>query len=186
MGTLEDISEDVFKGYEKKAKVEMPLISDKERVTTFVEIETGFSRAKAKEEAERCLECGCEAANECKLRLYSTEYGADQSYFAGDIRNFQNDQSHATIKMEVNKCINCGACVRACAEIKGFNVLSYVGRGFTTRMVSPFGRSLVDTICDGCGECVNVCPTAGIMYKNGAEKEIGKGFKKGAENETGL
>ena len=180
MGALEDISEEVFKGYEKKPKVEMPLISDNERVTTFTEIETGFSRINAKEEAERCLECGCEAANECKLRIYSTEYGADQSYFAGDIRDFQNDHSHAAIKMEVNKCINCGACVRACAEIKGFNVLAYVGRGFGTRMVSPFGRSLVDTICDGCGECVTVCPTAGIMYQKGVKKEIVEGPIKGA------
>ena len=170
MGALEDIDEEVFKGYGKKAKVEMPLISDTERRTTFVEIETGFNRVNAKEEAERCLECGCEAANECKLRIYSTEYGADQSYFAGDIRDFQNDHTHASIKMEVNKCINCGACVRACAEIKGFNVLAYVGRGFTTRMVTPFGRSLVDTICDGCGECVAVCPTAGIMYQKGVEE----------------
>jgi formate dehydrogenase major subunit len=178
MGALEDISEEVFKGYEKKPRVEMPLVSDNERVTTFVEIETGFSLPNAKSEAERCLECGCEAVDECKLRIYSTEYGADQSYFAGDIRDFQNDHTHSMIKMEVNKCINCGACVRACAEIKHFNVLAYVGRGFTTRMVSPFGRSLVDTICDGCGECVTVCPTAGIMYKKGARKET--------VNETGL
>ncbi len=178
MGALEDISEDVFKGYEKQSKVEMPLIGDKERITTFTEIETGFARDKAKSEAERCLECGCDAADECKLRIYSTEYGADQSYFAGDIRDFQNDHTHADIKMEVNKCINCGACVRACAEIKGFNVLAYVGRGFGTRMVSPFGRSLVDTICDGCGECVTVCPTAGIMYKRGAKAVVEEGANK--------
>ncbi|MEA1911798.1 MAG: 4Fe-4S dicluster domain-containing protein, partial [Spirochaetota bacterium] len=146
----------------------------------FREIETGFTRDKAREEAGRCLECGCEAADECKLRIYATEYGADQSYFAGDIRDFQNDYTHPSIKMEVNKCINCGACVRACAEIKGFNVLAYVGRGFSTRMVAPFGRSLVDTTCDGCGECVDVCPTAGIMYQKGAEKEPIEGPKKGA------
>ena len=60
---------------------------------------------------------------------------------------------------------NCAACVRACAEAKGLNVLALVNRGFATRMLAPFGRSLVDTPCDGCGECVKVCPTAGIMKK---------------------
>jgi ferredoxin len=32
-------------------------------------------------------------------------------------------------------------------------------------MRAPFGRSLVDTACDGCGECVKVCPTASLLLK---------------------
>jgi len=165
MGPLDQVSEELFKGIEKVDKVKMPVLEKKKRVTTFEEIETGFSKEKAREDAARCLECGCDAADSCKLREYSTRYNADQLYFGGEIRKYQIDYSHEKIKMEINKCINCGACVRACAEIKGFNVLSYVGRGFTTRMTAPFGRSLVNTSCDGCGECVNVCPTAGIMFK---------------------
>lgn len=165
MGPLEEVSEELFKGIPKVTKVEMPVLEKTKRVTTFEEIETGFSREKARTDAARCLECGCDAADSCKLRDYSTRYNADQLYFGGEIRTYQVDYSHEKIKMEINKCINCGACVRACAEIKGFNVLSFVGRGFTTRMTAPFGRSLVNTSCDGCGECVNVCPTAGIMFK---------------------
>lgn len=165
MGALEDVSEDIFTGYEKTAKVAMPAIEAKERTTTFKEIETGFSREEARKEAARCLECGCDAVDNCKLRTYATRYNADQLYFGGEVRKYQVDYSHEKIKMEINKCINCGACVRACTEIKGLSVLSFVGRGFTTRMTAPFGRSLVDTACDGCGECVAVCPTAGIMFK---------------------
>lgn len=165
MGALEDVSEDIFTGYEKTAKVVMPVIDQVERTTTFKEIETGFSREEARKEAARCLECGCDAADDCKLRTYATRYNADQLYFGGEVRKYQVDYSHEKIKMEINKCINCGACVRACAEIKGLSVLSFAGRGFTTRMTAPFGRSLVDTACDGCGECVAVCPTAGIMFK---------------------
>ena len=69
------------------------------------------------------------------------------------------------VKLETGKCISCGSCVRACAEIKGFHVFSFVNRGFVTRMRAPFGRSLVDTTCDGCGECVKVCPTAALREK---------------------
>jgi predicted molibdopterin-dependent oxidoreductase YjgC len=65
--------------------------------------------------------------------------------------------------MQTGKCINCAACVRACAEVKGLHALGLVNRGFATRMLAPFGESLVGTKCDGCGECVKVCPTAGIM-----------------------
>ncbi len=165
MGALEDVSEDLFIGIEKAEKVKMPVLEKTRRITTFEEMETGFSKEEARAEAARCLECGCDAADDCKLRTYATRFNADQQYFGGEIRQYQVDYSHEKIKMEINKCINCGACVRACAEIKGLSVLSFVGRGFTTRMTAPFGRSLVDTACDGCGECVAVCPTAGIMFK---------------------
>ncbi|MEW5817318.1 MAG: FAD-dependent oxidoreductase, partial [Spirochaetota bacterium] len=167
MGALNEISESVFEGYEKRRRIRMPLIPDIERSTTFREIETGFDPVEARKEAERCLKCGCEAADDCKLREYSTRYGAEQNLFKGERREYRLDKSHAKIKMEIHKCISCGSCVRACAEIKGLNVFSFVNRGFKTRMTAPFGRSLVDTACDGCGECVKVCPTAGVMGKKG-------------------
>jgi formate dehydrogenase major subunit len=147
----------------------MPVISDRERTTTETEVETGFIPSEAAKEAQRCLECGCDYEADCKLRQYSTVYGADQNYFGPPAtdgrRAYQVDLSHSEIKMETGKCINCAACVRACAEVKGLNILSIVNRGFATRMLAPFGQSLVDSKCDGCGECVKVCPTAGIMKK---------------------
>jgi formate dehydrogenase major subunit len=144
----------------------MPVISDKERRTTFKEVETGFaSQDEARREAERCLSCGCEGADDCKLREYATVFNADQQLFDGEKREYHRDDSHEQVRLETHKCIACGSCVRACAEIKGLDVLSFVGRGFMTRMTAPFGRSLVNTECDGCGECVKVCPTAAFMKK---------------------
>ena len=46
----------------------MPAISDNERLITEKEVETGFVPAAARKEAERCLECGCDAVKACKLR----------------------------------------------------------------------------------------------------------------------
>jgi formate dehydrogenase major subunit len=169
MGPLDRVSEELFKDAVRQERIKMPAISDKERVTTEQEVDTGFIPAEALEEARRCLECGCDYEADCKLRQYSTVYGADQNYFGptetGGRRDYQVDFSHGEIKMETGKCINCAACVRACAEVKGLDVLSFVNRGFATRMLVPFGQSLVDSKCDGCGECVKVCPTAGIMKK---------------------
>ncbi len=169
MGELKDVSEKLFEDVEKQDKVVMPEITDDVRVSTFTEIETGFSVEAARKEAERCLKCGCDAADDCKLRDYATRYGADQNYFGGERREYEVDKSHELVKMEFSKCINCGNCVRACAEIKGLDVLAYVNRGFVTRMRAPFGKSLVNTTCDGCGECVKVCPTAAVMMKKEAQ-----------------
>lgn len=165
MGRLDEVSAKLFEGVEKQDKVEMPMIKDALRVSTFEEIETGFSVEDARKEAARCLKCGCDAAEDCKLRDYATRYGAEQDYFGGERREYEIDVTHELVKMEFGKCINCGNCVRACAEVKGLDVLAYVNRGFITRMRAPFGRSLVDTACDGCGECVKVCPTAAVVMK---------------------
>jgi formate dehydrogenase major subunit len=165
MGPLDSVPESLFKGKEKAEKIKMPLIDHSLRVSSYTEIEKGFDYEKAIEEAKRCLKCGCDKLEDCKLREYATRYNVDQKVFAGDRRTFTKDVSRPDIKMETGKCITCGSCVRACAEIKGLNVLSFVNRGFATRMTVPFGRSLVDSACDGCGECAKVCPTAAIMMK---------------------
>jgi formate dehydrogenase major subunit len=167
MGPLEGLSAELFTGYTQAERVRIPVISDEERRTTDKEVETGVEPGLAVKEAARCLSCGCDAQKDCKLRRYATRYQGDQGLFeppvSGARRGYSLDESHEKIKLEEHKCINCGACVRACAEIKGLNVLTYINRGFTTRIHVPFGRSLVDTACDGCGECTKVCPTAGIM-----------------------
>ncbi|MDR1231356.1 MAG: FAD-dependent oxidoreductase, partial [Spirochaetaceae bacterium] len=171
MGPLDKVSGELFKDAKQQARITMPVISDGERKTTENEVETGFAAAEARKEAERCLECGCDAVKDCKLREYATKYGADQNYFgpvsqADSRRTYQTDGTHPKILMQTGKCINCAACVRACAEVKGFSVLGLVNRGFATRISVPFGESLAGTRCDGCGECVKVCPTAGIEYKS--------------------
>jgi formate dehydrogenase major subunit len=63
----------------------------------------------------------------------------------GSISKHPIDYSHPFIVRDANKCINCGRCIRTCAEIQGANVLGFIYRGFAAVMAPEFGESLTQT-----------------------------------------
>jgi len=68
---------------------------------------------------------------------------------------------HPRFRSEPTQCILCGLCVRYCAEVKGANALTFVGRGVDRRVA--FIDEVVSTgVCMDCRECFSVCPTGKI------------------------
>ena len=165
-GKLDTLPDEMFAEYPKIAKAKAPSISLEKRKTSFDQVEGSLDEKEMKYEADRCLKCGCDVVSDCKLKEYSEDYNAIATKFMGEMRKYEKDYSHEHIVMETDKCINCSACVRACEEQKGLYVLGYTNRGFDSRIKPALNKSLVDSVCDGCGKCVEVCPTAGIRLKN--------------------
>jgi formate dehydrogenase alpha subunit len=64
--------------------------------------------------------------------------------------------------VDLNKCILCTRCVRACAEVQGRFVWGVADRGAETRIVAGVGGSLLDSRCESCGACVAYCPTGAL------------------------
>ena len=58
----------------------------------------------------------------------------------------------------------CGLCVRVCAEKIGIEAISFVGRGYETRIDTPF--SINSDVCIGCGACAQICPIGTIKVKD--------------------
>lgn len=143
----------------------MPEMDPQERIRTFQEVELGLSEEQVKFEACRCVECGCDVALDCKLQDYCGEYGADQTKYKGEFKRFKEDTRHPYIKLEPNKCINCGRCVRTCADILDVSALGFVNRGFKTIVKPAMEKALAETNCIACGNCVDVCPTGAIVNK---------------------
>lgn len=140
-------------------------LSVAQRVRSFDEVEIGYTQEQVMLETCRCAECGCAVSLACELQDYCTEYGADQKKYAGDFNRYKVDSSHPYIILEANKCINCGRCVRTCADILDIAALGFVYRGFKTIVKPSMEKRLQDTTCVSCGNCVDVCPTGAIVNK---------------------
>ena len=64
-------------------------------------------------------------------------------------------------KSEVTQCILCGLCARYCAEVKGANAITFVGRG-VKRRVAFVDEVVSSGVCMDCRQCFGVCPTGKI------------------------
>jgi formate dehydrogenase major subunit len=163
---VQDVSPQEYEIYSKQAREKMPEIELDKAKSTFREVELGFSEAQARAEASRCVECGCQVNTSCALRNYCSEYQIEPDRFMGSISRHPIDYSHPYILRDANKCINCGRCIRTCAEIQGANVLGFIYRGFAAVMAPEFGESLSKTTCLSCGKCIDVCPVGALVERN--------------------
>lgn len=110
----------------------------------------------------------CEKSGQCDLQKYAEEYGIKSIPFPKLKQEEMKpiDCSSPAIVRDPNKCILCGACVRACNEYQGLAVLGFANRGSKTVVQPMNGRCLSDVDCVYCGQCKTVCPTGALTVKN--------------------
>lgn len=73
------------------------------------------------------------------------------------------DDSHHAMSVNLDACIHCNLCVRACREVQVNDVIGMAGAGDHTRVVFDFDDPMGQSTCVGCGECVQACPTGALM-----------------------
>ena len=73
------------------------------------------------------------------------------------------DDSHLAMRVNLDACIHCGLCVRACREVQVNDVIGLAGRGMGAEIVFDFGDHMGASTCVACGECVQACPTGALM-----------------------
>ena len=76
-----------------------------------------------------------------------------------------HDASHPAIAVNLDACIQCDRCVRACRDVQVNSVIGTAGRGSHSRIVFDLADSLADSTCVACGECVQACPTGALNAK---------------------
>jgi formate dehydrogenase major subunit len=92
------------------------------------------------------------------------------------------DRSHPAMAVQLDACIQCNLCVRACREVQVNDVIGMAGRGWHEKIVFDFDDPMGNSTCVACGECVQACPTGALMpaslvdgngvYANAPDREI--------------
>src|SRR5690606_36186501 len=73
------------------------------------------------------------------------------------------DTSHTAMHVNLDACIDCNLCVRACREVQVNDVIGLAHRGAASKIVFDFDDPMGDSTCVACGECVQACPTGALM-----------------------
>ena len=92
------------------------------------------------------------------------------------------DRSHPAMAVQLDACIQCNLCVRACREVQVNDVIGMAARGHHEKIVFDFDDPMGNSTCVACGECVQACPTGALMpatlvdangvYANAPDREV--------------
>lgn len=74
-----------------------------------------------------------------------------------------HDTTHSAMNVNLDACITCGLCERACREVQGNDVIGLAHRGAASKVVFDFDDPMGDSTCVACGECLQACPTGALM-----------------------
>ncbi len=84
----------------------------------------------------------------------------------------QADISHPAMVVNLDACIQCNRCVRACREEQVNDVIGYAMRGSHSEIVFDLKDPMGDSTCVACGECVQACPTGALMPKTQVGSQV--------------
>ena len=111
-----------------------------------------------------CL--SCPKNTRCELQRVAAYVGARADRFPKTTRGLPVDDSNPFLRYDMNKCVLCGKCVRVCDEVQGLGAISFVNRGYSTRIGTFMGQPMIDSLCESCGQCEAKCPVGAITVKS--------------------
>ena len=110
-----------------------------------------------------CLTCS--RMGNCELQQLAKKFNIQSIEFKGEREEQQIDDLSPAIVRDPNKCILCRRCVAVCKNVQKIGAIDCANRGFESNISTSYGKSLSETTCVNCGQCIQACPTAALHEK---------------------
>ncbi len=120
----------------------------------------------------------CNKMIDCKLLAYANELNLSVTpyYNVPDEKiaysfTMIDDSSPAFIRNPA-RCIKCGLCVQICEQMQAVGCIDYRNRGGNFEVGPAFNKTIIETNCTYCGQCVINCPTCALEEKSEIDNVI--------------
>ena len=104
----------------------------------------------------------CPKYGKCELQTLIQYMGVSATRMTSRIKGLKMDERNPLIVHDMNRCVLCGRCVRACRDLRQVGVLQYNKKNLETYVGTLHDKLLKDADCRFCGACAEVCPTGTI------------------------
>ena len=137
-----------------KATEGMKLTTDSPRIHDLRKLAMELLLAAHPEDCSTCPKYG-----RCELQTLIQYMGVSATRMSTRIKGFAQNGKNPWLIHDMNRCVLCGRCVRACGDLRGVGVLQYNKNELETYVGTLHDKLLTDADCRFCGACAEVCPT---------------------------
>ncbi len=121
--------------------------------------------------SEHCGDCySCNRNGNCELQKLAADYGVSSFRFGHPKeKKHPIDTSSFSIIRDMDKCVQCTRCVRACKELQDIGIFESVGRGDRRTIGTYLDKPMAEVGCINCGQCVDRCPTGALRERDATD-----------------
>ena len=111
----------------------------------------------------------CTRSGNCKLQQLTNDYNLLGEHYIDDLRNAPPDFSNPVVRIE-NRCVKCMRCIQICDKVQTMGIWDLMGTGSHTTVGVARTRTLGESDCTFCGQCITHCPVGGLQEHNDTGK----------------